>query len=155
MTQIHSPKPRLSNATFFLGACLVLVLSAVTMVIGDAFKKAELTFGGCTMRTEIARTPEAQAKGLSDRGVIDNDFAMIFPFNREKPFFWMKGMLVPIDIVWVKDNKVVKVDANLPLDDGATNYQAPEPIDWVVEVAAGRASACDVTADTKLSGLRH
>lgn len=155
MKEPSRTSPRLSNATFFLGVCIVLVLSTLITVIGDAFNRAEIGFGTCTLRTEIARSSEAKAKGLSNRGVIEDNFAMLFPFDNQQPYFWMKDMLVPIDIVWVKGDKVIKVDANLPLDNGATNYLAPEPIDWVIEVGANRAAACGVTPGTEIKGLRH
>lgn len=147
-------KPNLSSTAFFFGAAIIMLLVAIILVIGNTFDRSEVAFGTCKLTAEVARTSEEKARGLSGRPAIGQNEAMIFPFNNEQPSFWMKDMLFPIDIVWVNNNQVVKIDANLPLDNGATSYSPGQPIDWVVEVAAGRSAACGVTPGTTITGLR-
>ena len=60
----------------------------------------------------------------------------------------MKGMLINIDIIWIKDNKVVGIDHNVPAPKANTpdaelpSY--PTPVSnpqAVLEIAAGQAKA--------------
>ena len=70
---------------------------------------------------------------------------MLFVFDAQNvtPVFWMKDMLIPIDIIWINDGKIVKIDTNLQppkkgtLDKDLTTYGAGQPVDYVLEVSAG------------------
>lgn len=141
-------KQNLSSTAFFFGAAACLILVAVVLLIGDTVSRPTIAFGGCQLTIEAARTQNEQARGLSGRPTIASDYAMVFPFKNEQPSFWMKGMLTSIDIIWVSDDQVIKVDAQVPPDDGVASYAPPAPIDWVIETAAGRAEACNVAPGT-------
>lgn len=152
MKKLDSDKPNLSSAPVFFGSAAILILVALVAAINQALTKPTIGFGACRLKTEVARTQEEQARGLSGRPTIPADFAMLFPFRNEQPYFWMRGMESSIDIIWVKDKKVVQIDAKLPADDGATQYSPSEPIDLVVEVASGRTAECGVNVGTKITG---
>ncbi len=154
MSRAVSYKPNLSSAALFFGLAIILILMAVIIVIAPAILHPEVNFGSCRVLVDVARTDQQKAQGLSGRATIADSYGMVFPFNHEQPYFWMKGMLSSIDIVWLAGNKVVAINPNLPTDDGATQYQAPEPIDWVLEVGAGRAAACGVKTGSVVTGLR-
>lgn len=148
-------KSNITSTVFFFGVSIILIVVASVVIIGKGLTDPKpMKFGSCTMRVEIAQTSEQKAQGLSGRTEIPKDFAMLFPFEQEQPFFWMKDMLTSIDIVWVANGEVIKIEAKVPVDDGAANYVPPKPIDWVVEVAAGQAEACGVNEGTRLDSLR-
>lgn len=104
-----------------------------------------LTIKNKVLSVEIADTDELRAKGLSGRTSLDEDKGMLFLFNTKKvtPGFWMKDMLMPIDIIWITDGKVSKIDANVqPPKAGVSENRLPvytpsAPIDYVLEVKAG------------------
>lgn len=154
MTKHNEAKPNLSSTTFFFGCAVILILVSLMLTVGQTFERTTVRFGTCEMQTQVARTNQEKAKGLSGQLNLDDNEAMAFPFEDEQPGFWMKDMLFSIDIVWVDNGRVVQVNDRLPLDDGATVYHPDQPIDWVVEVAAGRAEACGVYIDTPIQGLR-
>jgi len=91
----------------------------------------------------VADTSQKQRLGLGERKNLDANLGMIFPYHPKTiPHFWMKSMMFPIDIVWVADNKVVKIDSNVPEEPGVPDrllktYSPPVPIDFVVEFNAG------------------
>lgn len=73
---------------------------------------------------------------------MDNDQGMLFIFPGEtSPSFWMLGMLIPLDIVWIDGGlNVVGVTANVPPHGGSgspTLYLPPQPVRYVLEVNAG------------------
>lgn len=147
--------PKLTIASLIFGLCLILALITLTLSLGEILVPTKVGLGNCLLDKEIAKTSSAKAKGLSGRLEIDKNLAMLFPFKQESPSFWMKDMLTSIDIIWVAKDQVVKIDANLPLDDGLMSYSPNQPIDWVIEVAANRAEQCQVKIGTKINGLSY
>src|SRR5688500_766357 len=85
--------PNLSSGAMFLGLSLLLILVAFIYIFSQSFSQTILTFGSCKLEADIARTDAEQARGLSGRAGIPKDYAMIFPYQQEQPFFWMKDML--------------------------------------------------------------
>ena len=56
----------------------------------------------------------------------------------------MKGMLIPIDIIWINDGKVSLINENVPQpatpdvpESNLPSYSPKDPIDYVLEVMAG------------------
>lgn len=103
-----------------------------------------VVLAGKTIKAEIMDNTTLRAKGLSGRTSLDADSGMLFVFDTKKvtPGFWMKDMLIPIDIVWITDGKVSKIDSNvLPPEPGTPDnklqvYSASRPVDYVLELNA-------------------
>jgi len=79
---------------------------------------------------------------------LDSHQGMYFPQQTDiNPAFWMKGMLIPIDIIWIKHGQVVGIDANAqppqpqqPQGDWML-YNSPEDFpEAVLEIGANRAA---------------
>ncbi len=90
----------------------------------------------------IASTPTELSRGLAGVTELDWHEGMLFAFPQRNTYrFWMKDMLMPIDIIWIRDAKVVDIDANIPPPAvGETKlpiYQSSEVVDQVIEVRAG------------------
>jgi len=69
---------------------------------------------------------------------------MLFVYDRPDLYgFWMKGMRFDIDIVWIHDGHIVGIAHRVPHDVSPPlpTYHPPEPVDSVLEVAAGSAEA--------------
>lgn len=104
-----------------------------------------MTIGQKEIQVEIAKNSIDRAKGLGDRTSLDPNSGMLFVFDSQNvyPDFWMKGMLIPLDIIWINDSSVVKIDKNAPApsantpDDQLKTYSVSFPVDQVLEVNAG------------------
>lgn len=172
---IHSPKISWSFHVLFLfipAMIFVTILAffvassnpktAVTEFLANAGiptpkPKAQLTVGSQTITVDIASTPEQKQHGLSGRSVLSDSEGLLFVFLDDSniPGFWMKDMLIPIDIIWIKDNKIVQIDENVQPEPNVPNnllkvYAPPASIgdiDYVLEVPAGFASRYSVTKD--------
>lgn len=113
--------------------------------------KAKVKLGGQVFRVDVAERPEDQSLGLGGRRELKPDEGMLFVYReKSEPAFWMHGMLISIDMLWIDNDRIVHIvrrapppasgtpDAALPL------YQPPRPANFVLEIAAGRAQALGV-----------
>ena len=120
-------------------------LSFPTKNSAETSSKSEVKINGITIPVEVAKTDVQRRNGLSNRDSLPEGEGMFFEFTQKdvKPPFWMKDMRFAIDILWINDNKIVQIDKNVqPPETGTTDdklilYIPNQPIDYVLEVAAG------------------
>lgn len=103
---------------------------------------ANLRVGNTTFTAEIADTLRTRAQGLSGRGALGENSAMLFIF--QIPFsysFWMKDMNFPLDMVWIRKGAVIGVTENVSPPSGGIlslpTYSPPGAVDQVLEINAG------------------
>jgi hypothetical protein len=108
-------------------------------------KKSTVTIGTDEpINVEIADTPQKRSKGLAGREHLSDGEGMLFPFTdpNHTAIFWMKGMLIPIDMIWIKNGTIIQIDRNVPpepdmSDFQLTLYSPSTPVDYVLEVRGG------------------
>ncbi len=94
---------------------------------------------GETMDFEVVTTETAQEQGLSGRSLVPENYGMLFVFDHKfRVGFWMKDMLVPIDIIWLSDSgTILGVEDSISPDTYPKSVYPPEPVRYVLEVRAG------------------
>ncbi len=103
---------------------------------------SKVTIKNQEFKTELATTSAQQQVGLSGRETFPEDNGLLFIFPRADLYaFWMKDMKFSIDIIFIKDDKIVTIfkDAEVP-ENNSTNlplYQPSSPADKVFEINAG------------------
>jgi uncharacterized membrane protein (UPF0127 family) len=120
-----------------LFALMLCILAAFDV---SALQGGEVVIDGrVTIIVEVAQNAQEQARGLGGRSSLPKGRGMLFPFDAAKPrVFWMKGMLIPIDIVWVREGKIVAIDPNVaPPRSQETPAIVRHVADLVLEVPAG------------------
>ncbi len=98
--------------------------------------------GDRSFELEVARTEQQQATGLMYRKSLANNRGMLFTFEPPQPVrFWMKNTLIPLDMIFLRNGKVVAIAAAVPSCKTKTcpTYGTPSPIDQVIELRGGRA----------------
>lgn len=111
----------------------------------DLYKK--VVVGRGFFDVEVRLTKTEKQKGLSGRDELKEDTGMLFIFDKpDKHAFWMKGMKIPIDFIWISGNKVVQVNKNIdPVIFAPPQYIAPiEPVDAVLELPSGECDKFDI-----------
>ena len=106
---------------------------------------AIVTVAGNPIRVEIVKSASDKSKGLSNQKYLGEDFGMLFDLQGDDltHVFWMKDMLIPIDIIWIKDNKVIQIDGDLKApepntpDSDLEKFTPSQDVDFVLEVNAG------------------
>ncbi len=82
--------------------------------------------------------PRTLAEGLAGKTSVDKPMLFVFPETKVHSM-WMKGMKIPIDIVFADENgKIVKVYSNVKPILGPT-YSSVVPSKYGIECAAGDA----------------
>lgn len=109
----------------------------------DTKVEKKIKINNVEVSAEIVDTPALRSKGLGGRDILPENKGMLFTFSEPKKYrFWMKSMKFPIDILFIKESKVVDLLQNVPVpkpgiqDSQLPIYEASEPIDKVLEVNA-------------------
>lgn len=122
---------------------------AALLAVDDSAIRATttVTINSQTYEVEVAATAEEQTLGLSHRSSLAKQRGMLFPFDvPSRPFFWMKDMKFPIDIVWIRDDQIVDISSNLSVPsletapDDLPTYQPKTDAEYALELNAGEAA---------------
>lgn len=122
---------------FVLAGCFQIAEPSSEAISRVLIKDADI-------KVTLALTPEEQTKGLGGVESLSDSEGMLFLFpEKETRTFWMKGMKIPIDIIWISGNSIVGVAQNVPpprlgsIDSELPLYTSQGPVEHVLEVAAG------------------
>lgn len=91
---------------------------------------------------DIAKSVEQKEKGLSIYDKLPLNKGMIFVFNTPEYYaFWMKDMKFPIDIIYIRKNKIIDIFKNVPAPKSENEtlpiIKPKETADMVFEINAG------------------
>lgn len=123
-----------------------LILLAVLVLVG--YSMSHLVFvsanGWHWYWVETATTEPLWEKGLMGRTHMEDNQGMLFIFpDKRVVSFWMKDTLIPLDIIFLNDQKqVVSISANAQpclnqAEQPCPTFQADQPIKYVLELKAG------------------
>jgi uncharacterized membrane protein (UPF0127 family) len=99
---------------------------------------------GQVIQLELTRTRAEMSRGLGYRDALAWDHGMLFQYPRPDFYgFWMKGMRFDIDIIWIREGRIVDISHRVPFhEDGpGPTMQPREVIDTVLEVPSGYSQA--------------
>lgn len=86
----------------------------------------------------VSDTDERREKGLSDIPSLKDNEGMIFIFDTlDYHHFWMKDMKFSLDLIFLKDNRVVDVLENLKPETYPLTFTSKEKADAVIELPVG------------------
>jgi uncharacterized protein len=124
-------------------ACLFL-LSSCGGDDGRPASEAVVHVGDASVTADVADDEPSRQRGLSGRDRLAPDAGMLFLLPTDAPRFWMKDMRFAIDIVWIKNGRVVDVTADVPAPAGPDaplpTYSPERPANRALEVNAGWAA---------------
>jgi uncharacterized membrane protein (UPF0127 family) len=144
--QVQSASQAVASSTMTENTASTTVVTPVTTT-ASATKSSATTSGrpllaenGITY--EVVTTPAEQQQGLSDRSTVPDNYGMLFVFPTDsEPGFWMKDMLVPLDMTWLTDSgTIVSINRDVLPSSYPFAYYPPQPIKYVIETKAGFAA---------------
>lgn len=103
---------------------------------------------------EVVDSKEELRTGLMFRENLDKDKGMLFIFSSPANYsFWMKNTLIPLDIIWIDENKnIVHINENtLPCkEEPCTTYLPDKEALYVLEINAGLSKEYNIKIGDKV-----
>ncbi|MEK7183354.1 MAG: DUF192 domain-containing protein [Patescibacteria group bacterium] len=134
------------------GAIVTVVVLLVGAILRgqEAAERAIVTANDVALAVRVADSPWERTRGLSGLEAEDvkaQGMLFVFP-DSEVQDFWMKGMKLDLDVVWIAEGKVVGVDRGVPApkpgEEPERMTSKPIPVDMVLELPAGYANQFDI-----------
>ncbi len=91
---------------------------------------------------EVADQPQEQRLGLMQRPALPPLRGMWFPFKPARPLrFWMLNTLAPLDMVFVHQDEVIAIEAEVPICPAlpCKSFGPMADADGVIELGSGEA----------------
>ncbi len=126
---------------FFRSVILSLLLALVLLCPVALSKVPIAEIGSNKIKLEVACTMEQIEHGLMERASMPENQGMVFLFRPTQPVrFWMFNCLMPLDMIFIKNGKIVKISRDVPpyksADHARAEREAPRyPSDGEVEVS--------------------
>ena len=126
----------MSKALFIFGfIVIILIVGAFSYTFYNS-SKSVVEIKGYDFQVELAKTDKDKQIGLSKYKNLPKDQGMLFVFDKAGFYpFWMKDMKFPIDIIFIKNSRIVTIYQNLPIDN-LNIYSPTSPSDKVIEINA-------------------
>jgi uncharacterized membrane protein (UPF0127 family) len=140
-------------ATFILIGGLVLLISTLVGVyIVPHFKATtEVLLGKSLYHLWVADTEAERVQGLSGIEKLQPAGGLLMKFDSDSTWgIWMKDMKIPLDIVWLnQDKKVIYMVENVdPSMSTSTIFMPTRPARYVVELPAGTVRKDGISIDS-------
>ncbi len=102
--------------------------------------------GRTTVTVELAQTGPEKGRGLSNRPTLAEGNGMAFVYEVPQSIgIWMKDMRFPLDILWIREGRIVKIErAAPPLRSGDPERVYSAIGDLVLELPAGFADRAGI-----------
>lgn len=126
----------------FLGIFIIIILILIILFISyNDSKERKICFKDNCFYVELAQTSQERVNGLMFRQSLDANKGMLFIFPKEGEYgFWMKNVLIPLDIIWINKNKnVVWIENNIQLclKQECESVKPDQKTKYVLELNAG------------------
>lgn len=143
MMRLESLRAKRFNEDYsFMKKKILLIIILLAILYGYNIKKQnQVCFENTCFDVELAKSIEKRNNGLSFRESLDSKKGMLFIFNKQgKHSFWMKNTLIPLDIIWIDENKeIVFISENTQpcRQDSCHIIKPTENAKYVLEINAG------------------
>ena len=150
MTPASIPRYIFVAVVVVIGVIVSLFFLKTNIPSSDGLVTAN--FDGVPLNIEFAATDETRQRGLGGRESIPSDYGMLFVFPKSDRYgFWMKDMLVPLDMFWLDEGgRVVYMAQNVATSSYPNVFYPTVPALYVLETAADFASAHGIATGTLL-----
>jgi len=120
----------------FIVFCCITGLGFLFVREGEYY----ITINNKEIEVDIADTDNEQYQGLSNREKLCADCGMLFVYDDKKVRdFVMRNMNFDLDIIWIEDDEIVRIDENLYAEGASPtrSYSSGAPVNYVLEVNSG------------------
>lgn len=109
--------PKINNR--LLGLATLTLAAAASIMLAANCTEAKSPFAVIgkdnVVKLEVAQSEQEITRGLMFRTSMPEDAGMVFLFDPPRPVnFWMYHTLIPLDMLFIKNGKIVKLFENVP-----------------------------------------
>ncbi|MBS3151151.1 DUF192 domain-containing protein [Candidatus Woesearchaeota archaeon] len=125
---------------YILIAILIFIILIISLVLIYKNPESKVCISNNCFRVEIADNPVERAGGLMFRKELEENSGMLFIFDSSgEHSFWMKNTLIPLDIIWIDENKeIVYIYENAQPCNQVCNSVTPnKEAKYVLEINSG------------------
>ncbi len=136
-------KNKSGNVQLIIIGLIVLFSFGLKLYYDYYWPKAQVRINNHTLNVLVSDNIKHWIKGLGGRKDLGKYDGMLFLFpTAQQHVFVMRDMQFPIDIIWIKNNQIVDMAPNVPLDPAKTEadlvpYAARDISNSVLELNAG------------------
>lgn len=102
---------------------------------------AKVKIGTHEITVDLAVTRAEKEQGLGGRTTLGQNAGMLFVYDHKELFeFWMRGMLFPLDFIWIDGERVADITLNVPHPEAGEQPVVVKPkvaVDKILELNAG------------------
>jgi len=134
----------------------LIILATIAAVLIKNKKENRVCFGKNCLEVELATTAAETSRGLMFKKSLAPNKGMLFVFRKEGNYpFWMKNTLIPLDIIWINENKkVVFISGNTqPCQEESPCFliNPGKNAKYVLEINGGLAEKIGLTVGDKMN----
>lgn len=111
-----------------------------------------------TANSSFRRSQGLSGMSLEELEARADGMVFLFPDEKQR-VFWMRNMEFAIDIVWMRDGQVVKIDRNIqPPNEGEEPERVlsqPFNVDAVIELPAGGVNSLGIVNGIRIQDLMN
>lgn len=130
----------------FLVISIALIINNTSLVFNKNQTVQNISivcFKQACFDVEVVQTAIERQRGLMFRDSLDSNVGMLFVFEESSKYgFWMKNTLIPLDIIWIDENKTITdIKENvLPCESNQTCpiYSPSNNALYVLEINSGK-----------------
>lgn len=122
------------------GLVLILIALVVSYMVTHFQPTTEVRLGSGVFNTRLATDESARLQGLSGVEKLDGNEGLLMVYQSDAKWgIWMKDMKIPLDIIWMNnDKKVIYMVIGASPELGTSKIFTPSnPARYVLEVPAG------------------
>ena len=129
---------------WIITAVVVIVVLVILGLLALFYscEKTEVCMKDRCFVVKVARSEIERSIGLMYEKEMANDEGMLFIFEGYgERGFWMKDTLIPLDIIWIKDNEIVHIYENAqPCAEKCPSIRPNVSANYVLELNTGLTS---------------
>jgi uncharacterized membrane protein (UPF0127 family) len=151
---LHKEYQKIKQARIFRVLFLLALIVSIAWFFNGMPEKKMIRAGDCEFEVELALSPTQHYRGLSNRDDLKNDEGMLFIFDKEQDkSFVMRDMNFPLDIIFIRDFRVVNLYQNLSPEgpQPTKSYHSGSPVDAVLEIKGGLSRVCKIGINTEVN----
>jgi uncharacterized membrane protein (UPF0127 family) len=100
---------------------------------------------------KIVASPHERSRGMMGKRFNNTFNGMIFLQGLDDHCFWMKNCIIPLDIIFIKDNVITKIHHNCPpCEDDICDERYCGEGDLVLEIAGNSCDELDINEGDKI-----